>query len=165
MSSSRTTSNNSNNNNNHRRQWSEGIVSTDKSIRLYKGIVFLGKFYYVLRQIAFFRWWSPSYSTSGEWISLGRVKWCTWSYSKLPKWMFRGINYRRKSRISRHYSVSESRIKTKNLIHLLFLLLLMKNAKNISFTVKIYFSKGCNLYPRRWIVYQMKAHWKRDLKV
>jgi hypothetical protein len=183
MSSSRTTSNNSNNNNNHRRQWSEGIVSTDKSIRLYKGIVFLAKFYYVLRKIAFFRWWSPTDSTSGEWISLGRVKWCTWSYSKLPKWMFRGINYRRISWISilvnraRHYSVSGSRIKTKNLIHLLFLLLHMKNPKNSSFIVvmgfnpivmpltflpfgsKKYFSKGCNLYPRRWIVYQMKAHW------
>jgi hypothetical protein len=36
MSSSRTTSTNSNNNNNHRRQWSEGVMSTDKTNRLYK---------------------------------------------------------------------------------------------------------------------------------
>jgi hypothetical protein len=44
MSSSRTTSNNSNNNNNnHRRQWSESVMSTDKSNRLYKGKIFLRK--------------------------------------------------------------------------------------------------------------------------
>jgi hypothetical protein len=30
-------SNNNNNNNNHRRQWSEGIMSTDNTNRLYKG--------------------------------------------------------------------------------------------------------------------------------
>jgi hypothetical protein len=40
MLSSKTASNNSNNNNNHRRQWSEGIVSTDKSNQLYKGRIF-----------------------------------------------------------------------------------------------------------------------------
>lgn len=46
MLSSRTTignskdNNNNNNNNNHRRQWSEGTMATDKSMRLYKGIDF-----------------------------------------------------------------------------------------------------------------------------
>lgn len=40
MLSGKTTSNN-NNNNNHKRQLSEGIMSTDRSNRLYKGRVFL----------------------------------------------------------------------------------------------------------------------------
>jgi hypothetical protein len=60
MLSSRTASsssnnNNNNNNNNHRRQWSEGIMSTDKSNRLYKGRISLIIFVLFFEKIFFFK--------------------------------------------------------------------------------------------------------------